>query len=44
MRKAKNDLSVVKIDGATHYLPMTHVGETLNAIKAFLAHTTTLPE
>jgi pimeloyl-ACP methyl ester carboxylesterase len=44
MRKAKNDLSVAKIDGATHYLPMTHMGETLNAIKAFMSHTTTLSE
>jgi len=39
MRKANRGLSVVRIERATHYLPMTHVEETLGAIKDFMSKT-----
>jgi pimeloyl-ACP methyl ester carboxylesterase len=36
MMKANRNLSVVRIEGATHYLPMTHVEETLDAVNDFM--------
>ncbi len=36
MKKANPKLNIVQLEDATHYLPMTHVEETLEAVKRFI--------
>ncbi len=36
MKSANGKLSLKRVEGATHYLPMTHVEETLEAVKSFM--------